>query len=171
MDRILAFDLPMLTGLALQLLNTLILCGALSWLLYKPVLKFMKNRTDRISNQITSAEQNLEQSEKLKETYEQKLKEIDKERLAILEDARKRAIEKETQIINDAKAEAETIRNRAALEIEREQQKVKDQIKTQMVEISALMASNYIKTNLDTKTGNKLIDQAISELEGVKWLS
>lgn len=169
--RILGFDLPMLTDLAMQLFNTLVLAGALSFLLYKPVIKFMKTRADRIRGEIESAETEAKQAHELKVMYEEKLKAIEKERQSILDDARKRGLEKESQILAEAKEEADLIKNRAMLDIDREQQKAKDEMKTQMIEISTLIASRFISAKIDETTGSKLLDDVIADLGDAKWLN
>ena len=53
-DFILSLDINMLKDLAFQLLNTVILCAVMSYLLYKPVKNFLAARRDRIEGQINS---------------------------------------------------------------------------------------------------------------------
>lgn len=171
MDRILAFDWPMISNLLVQLFQTGVMIAFLSWLLYKPVLKFLKNRSERIANQIQSAKEGLEQSEVLKAEYEEKLKNIGKERDEILEAARKQAKAREASIIEAAKAEADAILKRAAADLELEQQKVKDEMKVQLVEISSLMASRFVAKNMDKATEDALLNQVITDLGDVKWLN
>ena len=171
MDRLLAFDAQMLTNLLLQLTNTLILAAILAYILYNPVKRFMKNRADRIANQILSAQENMKKSETLRAEYEEKLRNIDKQSAEILESSRKRALEKEQQIIQEAKQEALAIKERALKEVEQEEARVKDSMKLQMVEISSLMASKFIQATMDESTQNKLLDEVISDLGEAKWLN
>ncbi len=153
----------------IQILNTIILCAVLSWLLYKPVTKFLNARKEKIANQIDSAEEKLSQAEKLKAEYEDKLNNIESERLAILDAARADANKNSQQIISEAKGEAETIRNRALLDIQREQEKAKDEIKNQIVDISALISGKFIAEKMSDEEKNRLVEDTISGLEGVKW--
>lgn len=122
-DFILSLDINMLKDVAFQLLNTCILCAVLSYLLYKPVKNFLATRREKIEGQINSAETQLKEANKMKAMYEQKLKAIDKEKESILDEARNRAVLREQEIIADAKKEAETLKNRAMLDIQREQGK------------------------------------------------
>lgn len=168
---VITLDQQFLIQIGIQLLNTIIMCAGLSYLLYKPVTKYLNARKERIAGQIDSAEKRLSDAEKLKEQYESKLKEIDKERNEILEESRIRAAQREQQIISEAKKEADSIRQRAMLDIEREQEKAKDDIKHQIIEISSLMASHFIEASIDEKQQNKLVDEVISDLGDVKWLS
>ncbi len=168
---ILSLDAAFLKDVAFQLLNTLILCGVLSYLLYKPVTKFMSARRERIAGQISSAEEQLSDANKLKAQYEDKLKAIEKEKQEILDLARSRAVQREQEIIAEAKKEAETLKNRAMVDIQREQEKAKDEIKKQIIEVSSLMASRFVAASIDEKQQNKLVDEVISDLGDVKWLS
>lgn len=168
---ILTLDKQMLYQIAFQLLNTIILCAVLSFLLYKPVLNFMQKRKERIQGQIDSAEEQLKSANSLKAEYENKLKEIENEKNEILDSARLRASQREKQIIEEAKKEAENLKNRAMVDIQREQEKAKDEIKKQIIEVSSLMASRFITESIDEKKQNELVDEVISDLGDVKWLS
>lgn len=168
---ILTLDKQFLIQLCWQIFNTLILCGGLSYILYKPMTKFLDNRKERIKTQISTAENQLKEANALKAEYENKLKGISAERDEILESARVRATQREQQIIAEAKKEAEALKNRAELDIQREQEKVKDEVKNQIIEISSLMAGHFIKASIEESEQNKLINEVISDLGDVKWLS
>lgn len=170
-EFILSLDANMLKDLAFQLLNTCILCAVLSYLLYKPVKNMLAARRDRIEGQINSAESRLDEANKMKAMYEEKLKAIDKEKEMILGEARNRAVLREQEIIAEAKAEAETLKNRAMVDIQREQEKAKDEIKKQIIEVSSIMAGKFIAEAIDQKKQEKLVDEVISDLGDVKWLS
>ena len=113
----------------IQLINTAILCFILSKLLYQPVLKFLNARKEKISSQIDKTEADMAQAQALKKEYEEKLKNIESERTAILQEARTTALKNSQIIISDAKTEATAIKDRANLEIERAEEKAKDDIK------------------------------------------
>ncbi len=170
-DFILSLDINMLKDVAFQLLNTVILCAVLSYLLYKPVTNFLAARREKISGQISSAEAQLEEANKMKDLYEGKLKAIDKEKEAILTEARNRAVLREQEIIAEARKEAETLKNRAMVDIQREQEKAKDEIKKQIIEVSSIMAGRFVSASIDQSQQDKLVDEVISDLGEVKWLS
>jgi F-type H+-transporting ATPase subunit b len=170
-DGIIEFTKAMLDNLGYQIFNTIVLALILTYLLYKPVKNFMKNRTDRISKQLSDAELAISNAEELKLFYEDKKASIEKERGEILDTARKIALESENNIINAAKKEAESIKNRALQDIKLEEEKARDSIKSQIIEISMQMAGKYVATNIDEAAQNKLFDEVISGLGDTKWLS
>lgn len=158
-----------LIQMGIQILNTVILCAVLSWLLYKPVLKMLNERKAKIAGQIDSAEAKLSEADRLKTEYEEKLKNIEAERASILDAARAQANKNSQQIVTEAKGEAENIRNRAMLDIQREQEKAKDEMKNQIVEISSLISSKFIAEKMSDEEKDKLVEDTISGLEGVQW--
>ena len=91
MPRILGFDSQTVIQLIIQLFNTSLLSFLLYIILYKPVTKFLNNRTTRIENSIKKAQNSLTEAQKMKEFYEEKLEIITEERDKIIEDARIRA--------------------------------------------------------------------------------
>ena len=151
----------------IQLINTAILCFILSKLLYQPVLKFLNARKEKISSQIDKTEADMAQAQALKKEYEEKLKNIESERTAILQEARTTALK---NIISDAKTEATAIKDRANLEIERAEEKAKDDIKKQIVQVSTLMSEKFVAAKMTEDEQNKLVDETISDLEEIEWI-
>ena len=168
---VIMLDQQTLIQVALQLINTAILCFALSKLLYKPVLKFVNARKEKIAEQIDSTEAKLSEANALKAEYENKLKNIDAERTQILDEARTQANKNSQQIIAEAKTEAGNIHNRAMTDIKREEEKAKDQIKKQIIEVSTMVSGKFIAANMTEEEQQKLVDDTISDLEGVEWLN
>ncbi|MDO5388346.1 MAG: F0F1 ATP synthase subunit B [Clostridia bacterium] len=166
---VIMLDQQTLIQIAIQLINTCILCFALSKLLYKPVTKFLNERKERISQQIDTAQERLNEAEALKAEYENKLSNIESEKNYILEKARSQANKNSQQIIAEAKIEAQNIHNRAMTDIKREEEKAKDEIKKQIIEVSALVSGKFVAAKMTEEEQNKLVDETISDLEGVKW--
>lgn len=166
---VIMLDQQTLIQIAIQLVNTCILCFALSKLLYKPVTKFLNARKERVANQIDTAQNRLNEADALKAEYEEKLKNIEVEKNTILEKARVQAKANGQQIVAEAKAEAENIHTRAMTDIKREEEKAKDEIKKQIIEVSSLVSGKFIAAKMTEEEQNKLVDDTISDLEGVKW--
>ncbi len=169
MDRIIGLDAEMLKEMSLLLISDIVIILILGYLLYNPVKDFMKKRSDSIKNKIQSAEQALNDANNLKAEYEAKLKNIDNEKSDILDKARKIAKDKEREIIENAKEEAQIIKNRATIEIQREQDKAQDEMKTQIIELSTEMASRYVTEALSNDDQKKLLDNVINSLEESQW--
>ncbi len=168
---VIMLDQQTLIQIAIQLINTCILCFALSKLLYKPVTKFLNARKEKVAQTIDDADAKLSEAEALKAKYESKLKNIESEKNYILEKARNQANENKDQIIAEARNEALNIHNRAMTDIKREEEKAKDEIKKQIIEVSSMMSGKFIAAKMTEQEQDKLVDDTISDLEGVEWLN
>ena len=139
--------------------------------LFNPVRKMMKNRQERIKNDIESAREDKESAGALKLEYEEKLKNIDKEAEQILSEARAKALKNEDQIVARAKEEAAAIIARANKEAELEKQKAADDVKKEMVVLAGVMAAKMVKVSVDAAVQNSLIDETLKEMGESTWLS
>lgn len=166
---LLSFDKQFLFSLGVQLINTLILFFVLTKLLFKPVSNFMQKRAERIQSQLEQAKAEEENALKLKAEYESKLQDIQKEADAILKEAREKALKQESSIIEQARKESETIRNRALADIEREKAKVTDEMKKEIIEVASLMAGKFIASSIDSEKHNDLINEIIEQMGDVSW--
>ncbi len=163
------FSIQFLRDYGFTVLSLVFIILILSKLLYKPVGDFLAKRQERIANNISDAEMQLTDANKLKAEYESKLANVEKERVAILDEARKLAKEQEAQIIAAAREEAEILKNRAETAIKREEERARDDMRKNIIDLSTVLASSVIAKNIDEDTQNKLLDEVIEGLGEVKW--
>ena len=169
LSRIIGIDADFIVNLGFAWLNLAFIIFILSWLLYQPVLDFLLARQTRIENDRDSARENLREAEEAKALYMARLAQIDSERAQILDDARKTANINRSEILDEANGEASEILARARREINMEWNKANDEIKTQIIEVSSLMASRFIGEYIDGEASDRLYNQAIADLGDVKW--
>ena len=171
MERLIGFDPQLLADAAITGINIFILFFVLSYLLFNPVRSVLKKRQDRISGELLDAATKQESATILKEEYEAKLKQVNIEADLIMENARKRAKQRESEIIADAKAEALRINERANREIELEKKKAIDDLKSDMINIAAMMASKAVGTSINFDIQNQLVDETLKEMGESTWQS
>ena len=162
--RVFGLDQQTLIQIGIQLFNVSVLAFVMARLLYKPVRDFMSKRADRIKIQIEGAEDDMAKAGELKAKYEKKIKDISLERDEILDTARKLAAEKSKQLLAEAKNDADAIKARATQNIEMEQERVKEEMKQTIIEVSSAMAEKYITNAINKETHDKLFAEAMSEL-------
>jgi F-type H+-transporting ATPase subunit b len=131
----------------------------------------LKKRREKIQNDIDSAKKDKEDADALKSEYENKLKNVSVEADEILADARKRATANENHIIAEAKEEAARIIKQAHTEAELEKEKVKDEVKKEMVEIASLMAGKVVGDRMDTTVQDALVEETLREVGDETWQS
>jgi len=169
--RMLGFDLSFLNEIWIVWLNMAIIIFILSWLLYKPIKNFLHNRRERIRAEIEDTAENLRASEEARVQYNSRLAEIHTEREEILDHARKQAGERGAEIIASANSEAGLIIDRARREIDQEREKAKDEMRSQIIQVSAMMAEQIMGGigQMDEAKRNEILDRAITELGDVQW--
>lgn len=171
MDRLIGFDPQLLHDAVLTGINIFILFFALSYLLFNPVRDVLEKRKKKIADELEQAFSDKTSAAALKEEYEAKLKDVNKEAESILEAARKKAKAREDEMLNEAKAEAARIIERANREIELEKKKALDDMKQEVVSIAALMAEKVVGNSINVKIQDALIDETLKEMGESTWQS
>lgn len=171
MSRLFDLDYQLLADSVLTMIAVLFLFWALSYFLFNPVRKMLTGRTEKIKDELTQAAQDMADAKAMKEEYESKLKDIHKEADSILADARKKAVMNETQIVNEAKAEAGRIIERARVEVELEKQKAADDIKKEIVAVASMMAGKVVAGSIDVTVQDELLEETLREMGDSTWLS
>lgn len=171
MSRLFDLDWQLLADACLMIIAIFVLFLFMSYLLFNPARKMLNSRKEKIRNELETAKQDMDEAGRLKEEYEAKLKEIDREAESILSEARKKALNNENQIIAQAKEEAARILERARVEAELEKQKMSDEVKQEMISIASLMAGKVVAASIDTTVQDQLIDETLKEMGDKTWLS
>ena len=157
-------DAQLLFDTALLAIAVFFLVLAMSYLLFNPARKMLKDRQERISNDIDSAKEDKESAAALKAEYEAKLKEVDKEAEGILAEARQKAMKNQAKMIDEAKEEASRIVKRAQEEAELEKKHAMDDMKQEMITVAAMMAQKVVAASIDTNIQSTLVDETLKEM-------
>ena len=164
-------DAQLLFDTALLAIAVFFLFMLMSYLLFNPARKLLKDRQERIANDIDSAKEDKESAAALKAEYEGKLKDIDKEAELILAEARQKALKNEAKIVDEAKEEASRIIKRAQEEAELEKKHAMDDMKQEMIQIASLMAQKVVAASINTDIQDTLVEETLNEMGESTWLS
>ncbi|MCM1100354.1 MAG: F0F1 ATP synthase subunit B [Clostridium sp.] len=170
-ERMFGIDWQLLADSTLTIIAVFVLFAIMSYFLFNPARKMLNDRQAKIKGELDDAKNSMEEANRLREEYEAKLRDIDKEAESILSDARKRALAGENKIIAEAKEEAARIMERARVEAELEKQKVSDEVKREIISVASLMAGKVVAASIDTKVQDQLIDETLKEMGKNTWLS
>ena len=171
LSRLFDLDWQLVADASLMIIAIFVLFLLMSYFLFNPARKMLDGRKEKIRGELETAKQDMEEARRLREEYEAKLKEIDKEAEGILSEARKKALNNENQIVAQAKEEAARILERARAEAELEKQKLSDEVKREIVAVAALMAGKVVAASIDTTVQDQLIDETLKEMGDKTWLS
>ncbi len=171
MSRLFDLDLQLLADSVLTIIAIMALFFALSYFLFDPIRKLMEDRQKLIAADIENAKKDKEAAAVLKEQYDEKLKNADKEVEEILSDARRKALKNEAKIVDDAKQEAARIMARAGEEVELEKKRAMDEVKQEIVAVATAMAGKVIASNMDVTIQESLVDETLKEMGESTWQS
>ena len=164
-------DSQTIVQIVANLINVGVLAFILAFLLYRPIRGILRKRADKIEGQLQHAEDEIAKAEKLRLQYEKKMDEVQRERDIILSDTRKNATETGQRLIAEAKKEADAIRARATANIELEWERAESEMRTAIIEVSSVMAEKFVTLAINKKTHDRLFDDTMADLEGIKWRS
>ena len=164
------FDLnpQLLFDAALLAIAVFFLYMLMSYLLFNPARKLLKDRQDHISSELDEASADKEKAAALKAEYEAKLKEIDKEE-TILADARQKALKNQNRIVNEAKEEAARIVKHAQEEALLEKKHAMNDMKQEMITVASLMAQKVVASSITAEIQSTLVDETLKEMGESTW--
>jgi len=159
-EGFLGLTLPSFIG---QLVSFLILLGLLIYFGYKPIRKMLDERANRIK-------QSMEQAEATKQEYElaqvEVQKQIEKARgegQTVIAQANQIGERLREEARQEARQEAQAIIDRTRAELERERDKVIDELRREFVDTAILAAEKMINETLDKERHRKLIEETLQE--------
>ena len=164
-------DAQLLFDTALLAIAVFFLFMLMSYLLFDPARKLLKDRQEKIENDIDTARSDKEKAQALKAEYEEKLKNVDKEAELILSEARQKALKNQNKIVDDAKEEASRIIKRAQEEAALEKKHAMDDVKQEMIQIASLMASKVVAASINTQIQDTLVEETLKEIGESTWQS
>ncbi len=170
-SRIFGLDMQLLVDAAITALAVFVLFLFMSKFLFNPVRTLLETRQEKVEADLEDAQKAKDDSIRIKEEYENKLKDVNKEAEGILSETRKKALLQEREIVEEAKAEAHRIRVRADKEIALEKNKVKDEVKQEMITIASAMAGKIVQTSISTQQQDSLIEETLKEMGDSTWQS
>ena len=140
-------------------------------LLFNPARNLMEKRQEGIREQMETAAREKQDAIQFKAEYDEKIKNVQKETDEILSEARKKALKKESVMLEEAREEAAQIVARANREVELEKSKVKDEMKQEIINVATAMAGKIVASSLDESKQSQLLADTLEEMGDETWLS
>lgn len=153
-------NLPLLAAF---LINFGILVAALTFLLYRPMLKMLDERKARIKTSLEQAEQIQQRLARTEEDVRSRLDTARQEAQAVVN----QAVEIGERLKNEARQEAEnqteSLIARARREIGREREESLEALRREFVDLSLLAAQKVLGESLDKEKHRRLIEEVLEE--------
>jgi F-type H+-transporting ATPase subunit b len=151
------------TKILLHLFNFAILLVGLTFLLYKPVLKFITKRQDDIKKQLTDNESSKQEAAKLLAEYHTKIDTVETELDHKKAEADKSITLHREAVIAEAKSRAEEIYRKAEIESENERIDAINSLHNEVADVALNIASNILEREISKEENAKIIDACINE--------
>ena len=143
-----------------QILNFIVLLWVLAKFAYKPLIKAMDDRRNRIINDLDTAEQTRLDAEALKAQYVEQLANARQEATDIVDKANKVAQNLHDDFMEQARAEKAAMMVTAEERIEQDKQQALVDIRTQVIDLSTQIASKVVNQKLNSGEDQKLFADA-----------
>jgi F-type H+-transporting ATPase subunit b len=160
----LGFHLP---SLVVYLVNFTILLGILYMVGYKPILRMLDDRSERIKESVEAVQRAEERSAQQQADMEAKLEEGRREGQAVLAQARDMSEKYKEEERGKAKQEGDALLARARAEIRRERDEAIDEVRSHFAELAITAAERVIERSVDASVHKDIIAKVLEESPGV----
>lgn len=169
--RIFGLDSQLLFDLLFQGIAVFILFLFVGYLLINPVRNVLKKRQEKVESDRRTAEEDKKAAAELKLQYDAKLAGVEQEKLEILSEARRKAVKNENAIIDSAKEEAGRIRASAEREAKLEKEKVREEVRTEIISVASAMAGKLVEAEITPEKQESLLRETLDEIGDETWQS
>ena len=136
--------------------------GKFAW---GPLLSLLQQREEFIHKSLSDAKRDRDEAEARLRDYAAKLQSAQAEAVGIIEEAKRDAERLRAELRDRAKAEAGTILKNAERQIELQTTRAVQQIRQEAVELSVTIASKLLQRNITKEDNDKLIADALRQIE------
>ena len=148
-----------------QMLNFLLLVILLRVFAYKPIVKILKEREEKIANSIKQADDDAAKAQATLKEYQDQLAGARLKAQDIMDKAEKRANEAHETSIQATKSEIEQMKQAAQQEIQRERAQAVEKLKGEVIALSVAAAEKIVSKKIDANENEVLIKEFIDQLD------
>jgi F-type H+-transporting ATPase subunit b len=151
--------------LVIHLINILILFFVLRLLVYKPFVKFMRERTTRIEKEMEVAKETQQKALALEEQCNQKLTECDDRAKQIIRESTQKANETAEEIVDKAKKQADQIIREAHEKSEAERISKIEGMRDEIANIAVDIAKQILQREISLEDNKNIINDFFRKAE------
>jgi F-type H+-transporting ATPase subunit b len=158
---------PKLSELIVAAVAFAILFAFMSKWVFPRVNQLLEQRREKIQGDLEKAESSKTEAERMLQEYREQLSGAREEANRILEEARQAADAMRRDLMAKADQERQALVGRAQEEIRAERDRVLQELKVQVGELSLALAGRMVGESLDRERHLRLVDDYISELGAI----
>lgn len=146
-----------------QILAFLVMYWVMKRYAWKPILKLLDDRRNKIQTDFDSIDEQKGKIEALLQEYKMKLKQIDVESHKKLQEAIEEGRIAQNKIQSEAHAQAKEILVKAEADVKREIEQAKDHLKKDVVKMAMQATEKILDTQLTTENKEKILNEFVSK--------
>jgi F-type H+-transporting ATPase subunit b len=150
------------------ILTFLVLLTLLARFAWKPLLEALETRQQGIRKALDDAQAAKQELERLEQESAQMMRKARAEAETLITQSRADADRLREEIRQKAKADAEGIMRNAERQIQLETGRALQQIRSEAVDLSVMIASKIIQRNITKEDNERLIADALKQVEGTR---
>ncbi|MBR7010384.1 MAG: F0F1 ATP synthase subunit B [Oscillospiraceae bacterium] len=147
------------------LLNLVLTFLILKKFLFKPVNKMIDDRQKEVDDIFAEAEDAKQKAETMRADYDRKLAEAKETSAQIVSDATREANRRSDEIIRQARADADALRDKAGADIALERKKALNDVKGDISRIALDIAEKVVERELNADDQDRLIECFLRDME------
>jgi F-type H+-transporting ATPase subunit b len=151
-------------SLAVQMVNFIALLIILYFLLYKPLLAKMEERTLAIKNSLEAAEAARAEAARQQEENATRLRAAYAEAQAIRAAALKEAAEEQRKLVEAARREAQQLVESAKAQTDTEIRRAREELRREVSEIAITVAEKLIRRSLRDEDHRRIVEDTIARI-------
>lgn len=156
-------------GLVFWTLVTFLIVVIILWAFaWKPIIHALDERADKIHGDIDRADKMRKEAEESLQTYQQKLAEANNEASNIIETAKNDANSLKNKTIEETQKEIQAMREQSLQDIELSKQKAVQEIQEKVVELSVSIAGQILEKQLKKEDHITFVNNEIEKLKGLE---
>ena len=156
------------SALIAQVINIAILFGLLYLVAYKPLMRMLDERSNKVKESMEQTEYIKEQVELTEKETAKRIQEASKEGQKIIDRSMKVGEEAKHQAQKEAKEKAQALIAEASVEIKQERDKAIDELRKEVADLAIMAAGKVVGQMMDKETNRKLIDQVLEQATELK---
>ena len=150
-----------LPSLVAYLVNFILLLGILGVFAYKPLMRMLDERTERIRESLEAADLARQEAATAQEAIQEQITEARRESQRIMDQTREAAERFRTEEMEKARQAAEAFAERAKADIARERDTALQEVRASFGDLAITAAERVIRSSLDRTAHENLIAQVL----------
>lgn len=147
-----------------QIVNFLIVAGALGFFLYRPILNLLDARAERIRKAMEDAKRIEHHAAELAKLREEEKKRLDRESGEYFERIRKQAAELQSELQANAKREAEAMIQGALKRIDEERRLMMEEIMKTVTSVILRMTEKILEREFSSSDQKRIQEELVRDL-------